>query len=229
MRPALAALLVLGLAATAARADDPPAATPLFDGKTLEGWTKTDFYKAGAVRVDAEAGAIVLEKGGPMTGVTTTRKDLPKVDYELSYEARRRDGGDFFAAATFPVGGGFLTLVNGGWRGTITGLSSINGADASENETSTSFKYETDRWYRFRVRVTADRVRAWIGDGEKPTIDVVVAGYDLRTRIESRPSQPLGFASFDTTGQVRNIRVRPLTPAEVAAMKTTDEDEAGGR
>jgi hypothetical protein len=224
MRPALAGLLLLPccLAPLAARADDPPApaAKSLFDGKTLEGWSRTDFYKAGNVRV--ADGAIVLEKGGPMTGVTATRADLPKLDYELAFEAQKGDGEDFFAAATFPAGAGFLTLVNGGWHGTITGLSSINGADASENETAHSFKYETGKWYRFRVRVTADRVRAFLDD--KPIIDVVVAGYELKTRIESRPSQPLGFSSYNTTGLVRNVTIRPLSPAEVAAMKAEDDE-----
>ena len=47
-----------------------------------------------------EDGRIVLAAGDPMTGITTTRKDLPKTDYELTYEAMRTSGGDFFAAAT---------------------------------------------------------------------------------------------------------------------------------
>ena len=219
--PLIASLAIPFLAA--AHADDPPAPEPksLFDGKTLEGWTPTDFYKPGAVRV--EDGAIVLEKGSPMTGITTTRRDLPKVNYELSYEAQRKEGPDFFAAATFPVGAdGFLTIVNGGWHGAISGLSSINGADASENGTSTSFAFKEGTWYRFRVRVTADRVRVWIDD--KQVIDEVVSGYELRTRIESRSSQPLGFASYSTIGLVRGITLRPLSAAEIDAMKLTDDD-----
>ena len=99
-----------------------------------------------------------------MSGITATRADLLTTNYELTYEAMRLDGRDFFAAATFPVGSSFVTLVNGGWGGTITGLSSLNGADASENETSKSVTYENKRWYRFRVRVTDGAIRGWVDD-----------------------------------------------------------------
>ena len=123
-----------------------------------------------------------------MAGITTTRGDLPKLDYELSYEAKRLSGEDFFAAATFPVGGSFLTLVNGGWGGSVTGLSSLNGSDASENETNRFVKYRDGTWYRFRVRVTAKVVRVWLDDKELLAVDH--EGITLGTRIESRPSQP---------------------------------------
>ena len=103
----------------------PPRKLVLFDGKSLDGWKKTDFSRAGEVKV--EDGTIVMEAGEPMTGITSTRKDLPTTDYELSYEAMRLDGDDFFAAATFPVGKSYITLVNGGWGGNVTGLSSLNG------------------------------------------------------------------------------------------------------
>jgi hypothetical protein len=65
----------------------PPASTSgakvLFDGKNLEGWKKCDFYKAGEVKV--EDGMIIMSKGVSMSGVTSTRQDLPTANYELSY------------------------------------------------------------------------------------------------------------------------------------------------
>ncbi|GIW86804.1 MAG: hypothetical protein KatS3mg108_1128 [Isosphaeraceae bacterium] len=191
----------------------------LFDGRSLEGWAVTDFRNAGPVRV--EDGAIVLGTGRPMTGITSTRQDLPTVDYELCYEASRIEGRDFFAAATFPVGMKFLTLVNGGWGGTVTGLSSLDGADASENETTTSIRYENGRWYRFRIWVTQDRVLVWVD--EKPVIDVTYAGRDVRTRLEVRPNQPLGFATWETTGRLRAISVRRLTDEDLARLPRTDD------
>jgi len=97
----------------------------LFDGKNLEGWKKCDFYKAGEVKV--EDGMIIMSKGVSMSGVTSTRQDLPTTNYELSYEAMRLAGRDFFAAATFPVGKSYITLVNGGWGGGVTGLSNLDG------------------------------------------------------------------------------------------------------
>src|SRR5260370_23265266 len=108
----------------------------------------------------------------------------------------RSSGGDFFAAATFPVGPSYITFVNGGWGGTITGLSSLNGADASENETSQFFEYKNKTWYRFRVRVT-DRVIRWIDD--KQVVDVDYKDQQAGTRIETRANQPLGFATYDTS------------------------------
>ena len=120
--------------------------------------------RAGEVKV--EDGKIVMKTDDSMTGITTTRKDLPTLDYELTYEAMRLDGADFFAAATFPVGKSYITLVNGGWGGNVTGLSSLNGQDASENETTCIIMYKNKTWYRFRVRVTGKVIRCWVDDKE---------------------------------------------------------------
>lgn len=206
-------------------ADDPPAKPKtttivLFDGKGLDGWTRADFSSSGQVRVDN--GALVLEEGNPMTGITTDRKDLPTTNYELTYEARRVSGHDFFAAATFPVGKSFITFVNGGWGGSVTGLSSLDGQDASENETTRGHDYKTGQWYRFRVRVTKDVVRCWIDDEQ--VVDVNYSDREVRTRIETVVNQPLGFATWETTGALRKVEVRTLTPAEIAATKKPIDD-----
>ncbi len=197
--------------------DDPTNSKPktlvLFDGKSLDGWKKTAFHGKGEVKI--EEGAIVMMAGQSMTGITSTRKDLLTTNYELSYEAMRLSGSDFFAAATFPVGKSFLTLVNGGWGGNLTGLSSLNGADASQNETGRSFKYKEKTWYKFRVHVTDSAIRGWIDD--KPVVAVNIEGRKVGTRTESNANQPLGFATYETSGAVRNIKVRPLTAEEIAA------------
>jgi hypothetical protein len=216
---ALAAVVVSGsLVPTAGAADPPAPATPerlvLFDGKSLAGWKPTEFARAPTIRV--EDGAIVMPTGHTMTGITSTRRDLPRTNYELSYEAMRLDGVDFFAAATFPVGASYLTFVNGGWSGNVTGLSSINGSDASENETSTYYKYKNDTWYRFRVRVGARRIRCWIDD--RQVVDLDTADRELGTRLETRASEPLGFATWDTSGALRKIEIRRLTPTEAEEL-----------
>ena len=190
----------------------------LFDGKTLDGWQPTKFFHAGEVKV--EDCAILLKNGGSMTGITTTRQDLPTSNYELIYEARRLEGEDFFAAATFPVGKSFLTFVNGGWGGTITGLSSINGADASENETGKFFKYIDKTWYKFRIQVSDDAIRCWID--ETKVVNLEHRDRHLGTRIETRPNQPFGFATYESTGALRKIEIRALNEAEIAAMKPAE-------
>jgi hypothetical protein len=182
---------------------------PLFDGKTLGGWRHTPFTGGATPRV--ENGAILLPAGGPLTGVTLTGA-FPRVDYEVRFEAARLSGGDFFASLTFPVEDSFCTFVTGGWGGDIVGISSVNGADAANNETRAYFNFEMGRWYAFRLRVTAERIAAWID--ERPVVDLEIAERPLGLRYgEIRLSAPLGFASYNTTGAVRKIEYRPLAPA----------------
>ncbi len=222
----LKAAMLLALGALLG-ADAPPDADPagtsrpmvLFNGKGLDGWKVTDFGEGGSVVV--EDGAIVMHRADLMSGVTSTRDDLPRINYELTYEANRLEGADFFAAATFPVGDAYLTFVNGGWGGHVTGLSSIDGADASENDTGFTYRFANETWYRFRIRVTDAVVRGWID--ETLAIDSDIRNRDLGTRIEVRASQPLGFATWQTTGAVRKVEVRQLTPEEVAATQPRDD------
>lgn len=183
---------------------------PLFDGKTLDGWKKTFDKNSGAVEV--KDGAIVLGTGEKMTGITYAKADFPKTDYEVVLEGKRVAGRDFFATTTFPVGDSYCSLVVGGWGGMVTGISSINGADASENETTGSKEFKTGEWYKIRIRVTTAKIEAWIGD-EKP-VDVELKGRKVSTRIECEECQPFGICTWDTTGAVRDIKVRKLTDAE---------------
>ena len=180
---------------------------PLFDGKSLEGWRETPFTGHGEVRV--EKGTIVLGPGAPMTGGTYTR-EFPKTDYEVRLEGARLKGNDFFASLTFPVGDSFATWVTGGWGGDIVGLSSIDGWDASDNETRTYFDFEPGRWYALRLRVTEEKITAWIDD--KPVFDVDIRGRRIDLRHgEIKLSAPLGFASYSTAGGLRKIEYRSLS------------------
>ncbi|HET8550345.1 MAG TPA: DUF1080 domain-containing protein [Bryobacteraceae bacterium] len=199
--------LVLMAAAVALNAQSTSAEwQPLFDGKSLRGWRETPFSGRGAVRVDN--GTLVLGAGAPLTGVTLTGS-FPRTNYEVRFEAARQNGGDFFASLTFPVGDSFCTWVTGGWGGDIVGLSSIDGWDASDNETRTYFNFENGRWYRFRLHVTIDRIRAWIDD--EAIISVSIAGRTIDLRPGPiRLSAPLGFASYNSTGVLRKIDYRVL-------------------
>ncbi|MBI4877077.1 MAG: DUF1080 domain-containing protein [Acidobacteria bacterium] len=188
----------------------PPAGEwqPMFDGKSLKGWQETPFTRHGQVRV--ENGNIHLAHGGPMTGITWTG-DFPRSDYEVRFEAARLQGGDFFASLTFPVKDSFCTWVTGGWGGDIVGLSSLDGWDASDNETRTYFNFESGRWYRFRLQVAGDRIQAWIGD--ELVVNVSIAGRRVDLRYgEIKLSAPFGFASYNTTGGLRKIEYRLLKP-----------------
>jgi uncharacterized membrane protein len=202
-RAVVAAILCVA-AAKAGAQQKPDEWHPLFDGKSLAGWRETPFTGRGAVRV--EKGTIVLDAGKPMTGLTWTGA-FPKSNYEVRFEAQRVAGNDFFASLTFPVGDSFATWVTGGWGGDIVGISSIDGWDASENETRQYFNFENGRWYAMRLRVTDARVEAWI-DGQQ-IVNVSIEGRTVGLRYgEIKLSAPLGFASYLTTGTLRKTEYR---------------------
>ena len=199
----------LGLVVALSLAVAAPAQTgwrALFDGKSLAGWRETEFSGRGPVRV--EDGTLVIGPGKPLAGVTYTG-EFPRSNYEVRFEAARLSGGDFFASLTFPVGDSFCTWVTGGWGGDIVGLSSIDGWDASDNETRTYFTFETGHWYGFRLQVTGERIMAWIDD--RPIVNAEIGGRKIGLRYgENKLSAPLGFASYNTTGAVRKIEYRTV-------------------
>jgi Domain of Unknown Function (DUF1080) len=199
-------LLLGGLPAQAPAGGTEPAWQSLFDGKTLANWQATKFTGEAAVTI--EDGQIVLETGRPLTGITWSGAALPVTNYELSLQARRVEGRDFFAAVTFPVADSFCSLILGGWGGTVIGLSSINGMDASENDTSQSMNFEMGRWYNIRIRVTPAKIEAWLDD--RQIINQDITGKKIDTRIEVAMSQPLGVAAYRTKSAVRDIRLKHL-------------------
>lgn len=179
----------------------------MLEGGSLGSWRETSFTGKG--KVEVAAGSIHLLPGAPMTGVTWSA-EFPKTNYEIRWEARRVQGNDFFSSLTFPVGGAFATWVTGGWGGDIVGMSSIDGWDASENETRSYFTFENGRWYSFRLEVRPDRVRAWIDSSQ--VFSVAVEGREISLRRgEINLSAPLGFAAYATRGEIRKIEYRTLT------------------
>ncbi|NQT16349.1 MAG: DUF1080 domain-containing protein [Planctomycetes bacterium] len=222
MRGLLAVLgVVLFVAALAEGASpaDPPAkeAGPkgqkwqsLFDGKKLGKWKvieEFDFSRHGKVHV--REGQLVLEAGKPATGVKWTGP-FPKIDYEVTFEAMRVEGEDFFCGMTFPVGKSALTLVLGGWGGSVVGLSSIDGEPAVENETCLYCEFDQRRWYSVRLRVTGPRIEVWAG--KEKWIDLTTEDRKFTIYWEMEPALPFGVATWHTTGALRNIRVRPIQP-----------------
>ena len=191
-----------------------PGWTELFDGSSLEGWSATEFGGEGEVAV--EDGCLWLPMGSPLTGVHVAEDvDLPTTDYELEVVAARVLGTDFFCGLTFPVGESHATLVLGGWGGTLTGISCIDGHDASENETRSLRRFEDGVDYRARVRVTPERILAWLDDEQ--LLDLPIAGRRVEVRTEVLPSRPLGIASFITRARVRSVRIRPLAGERAVA------------
>ena len=178
--------------------------TNLFDGLTLRGWKVTDFASSG--KVEVTNGTIVLAKG-LMTGITWTN-DLPTMNYEISLEAMRAEGNDFFCGLTFPVGKDPCSLIVGGWGGGVVGLSSLDGQDAANNDTTRYVTFENHRWYQIRLSVTEKKIEAWI-DGDK-VVDADTADKTISVRLEMEASRPMGIATWSTTGALRNLKLRRL-------------------
>lgn len=197
-----------------------PAAEPkwqdLFDGKSLEGWKVTNFGGEGEVKVNE--GVIRMDFGSSLTGITYTGK-LPKSDFEVELEAKRVDGIDFFCATTFPVQDSFCTLVVGGWAGSVVGLSNIDDEDASQNETTRFMTFRNDRWYKVRIRVTKEKIMAWIDD--RKIVDQVITDRKIDVRPEVELSQPLGISAWESQAELRKIRLRKLSKAGAATEPTT--------
>jgi len=179
--------------------------TLLFNGKTLEGWEITNFGPQGPVYVSG--GKIILGMGDGCTGITF-QKDFPEIDYEVTLEAMRVEGTDFFCGMTFPVGKDPCTLIIGGWGGTVVGLSSIDGKDASENETTRYMNFEKNRWYAIKLKVTTGLIEAWIDD--EKVVDLQITGRKLSVRPEVGLSRPFGIASWCTAAALRNIKVHKI-------------------
>jgi len=181
----------------------------IFDGKSLAGWKVPKFGADGKVWV--QDGQMHVGIGDGCTGATWTGS-IMREDYELSLEARRVEGGDFFCGLTFPVGKEPVTLILGGWGGELVGLSCIDRYDASENATTTTIPFKNDQWYDVRVKVTKARVQCFLDD--KEIVNVEREGRKFSIRWEVEESVPLGLATWKTHGALRNIRLRRLIDAE---------------
>ena len=88
------------------------------------------------------------------------------------------------------------------------GISSLDGEDAANNETTKYLSFENGRWYKIRLRVMPAAIQAWI-DNDK-VVDVVTTDRKISIRIEVEPSVPFGIATWSTTGAMRNLRLRRI-------------------
>ncbi len=178
---------------------------PLFDGTSLAGWKQSDFLNPGVAY--ARDRKLTIPAGEVMSGITWAG-DFPKMDYEIRLEAMRAGGSDFFCGLTFPVNDSFASLILGGWGGTVCGISCLDGEDAANNETTTSTNFNNNTWYAVRLRVTKNKLEAWL-DNEQ-IVDADTKDRTIDVRIEVEESRPLGLATFQTTAALRNISWRKL-------------------
>ncbi|MEM1443570.1 MAG: family 16 glycoside hydrolase [Verrucomicrobiota bacterium] len=192
--------------------EEDPGEISLFNGKDLGEWEITRFGGEGDVFVDEE-GNLELGFGAVMTGVNWGGEPPSLSNYEIEFEAMKLDGYDFFCALTFPVKESHATYVLGGWGGGVVGISSVDDLNASENETMNIEGFENDRWYRIMVRVTDDKLEAWLDDDKMVNLPLKDRKISLLPG-DIELSVPIGIASFQTRSQFRNIVWRNLAEAE---------------
>lgn len=195
----------------------------LFDGKSLKNWKSSNFGGEGEVSV--KDGAIIMEQGSDITGITWTGEQLPKMNYEVSVMAKRIEGSDFFCGMTFEVKDDPCSLIVGGWGGGIVGISSLNGLDAANNETARYESFDSGVWYKIRLRVSEFGLMAWIDD--KQVVSVPTKGKKISIRGEVDPSRPFGICCYATKAGLKDIKVRKLSEEESKdALTPVDEDGA---
>lgn len=190
-----------------------PAGMDLFNGKDLAGWKITDFGGQGETEI--KDGQIIAHEGAILTGVQYTNS-VPTNNYVLTLEAMKIEGDDFFCALTFPVNKTHCSLILGGWGGGVVGLSSLDGMDASENDTTKYLKFDRKKWYKIRLEVRPDSIKAWLDEDD--IINTPLE--DKKVGLRAGPIElqtPLGLSAYQTTAAWRKIHIAPLTPAKPAA------------
>ena len=201
--------------------------TKIFDGKSLEGWKVCDYVAGGEVSVDGKTGILRINRGEILSGVRRpdyNKEKLPKLNYEVTMEARRVEGDDFFYCLTFPYRDTHATFVLGGWGGAVCGISSIDYMDAMDNSTMTAREFVEGQWYKIRLMVSDNRFQGFV-DGDR-IVNVGIKDRKVGMRFgEIEESVPFAISTFRTTGEYRNIEIRELNESEIAAARKLDEED----
>ena len=171
----------------------------------LAHWVEANYRRPGPITVEKDT--IFLGQGNDMTGIYWTGP-LVRMNYEITLDAKRIAGNDFFCGLTFPVGDTSCSLILGGWGGRVVGLSSLEYRDAVNNATRTFRVFERDRWYFIQLRVTQEKIEAWIDD--EKVVDLETAGRRIDVRWEMEQCRPLGIATWRTTGAIRYFHMVPI-------------------
>lgn len=175
-------------------------------------WQPAGMAEGGKVTI--QDGEIVLHPGQPMTGAVFDASKwknahMPMSGYAIEFEAMRVEGDDFFGTVTFPVNDTHVSLVVGGWGGSLVGISNIDDMDANENNTRGNGTFENNRWHKVRIEVRDDGIQAWING--KLFVNVSTKGHKLGLRPgDIEKCVPFGFASYTTHARIRDVVIHRL-------------------
>ena len=196
--------------------------TPPPPAKNPDGWIECKSAGDAGWEIVAGEGSQWVEEEGLLRipwanglGAARWSGPVPEAPFEVELETRRNDGADFFCGLTVPTRSAdeCVTLIVGGWGGSIVGISSINDLDASENQSALDMNFEQNQWYKIRLRFAGEQLLVWIDD--KEIIDVDTTGL----RLSLRPGAidlcaPFGLATWECGGEMRGIRWRRLKEGE---------------
>ncbi|MEZ6049407.1 MAG: hypothetical protein R3C11_28270 [Planctomycetaceae bacterium] len=70
-------------------------------------------------------------------------------------------------------------------------------------------------WRYNRLRVRSKNIKAWLN--EERIVNAHTEG--RKYQFVRLPSKPFGIATWQTTGAIRNVRIRELTKAEIEEAK----------
>lgn len=187
-----------------------PSQWKLLGSDLAHAWKRSGIAGEGSFTI--LRGDIRLEPGQPMTGARfdawQTYK-LPVTRYAIDYDAMRVAGNDFFGTVTFPVNETHVSLIIGGWGGTLVGISSIDDMDASENNTRGNAYFKNNVWYKVRIEVRDEDLRVWIDS--KLFVNTSLKGHKLGLRPgDIEKCVPFGFATYETEARIRGVTVSKL-------------------
>lgn len=203
--PVMVLVSVLFACRSGSPAVEPGPWLPLFEEPARAQWVPSDFGGGGEITWSSEG--VELGFGSPLTGLTWTG-ELPRDGYEVELTATRLDGTDFYCGLTFPVGEASCSFILGGWGGALTGLSCVDGADASSNATKSFQFFPNGERVAVRLVVDPRRVRVWLNG--KSVVDQPREGVRFSLRPEVLPSEPFGVASFATKARLEGLRYRVI-------------------
>jgi Domain of Unknown Function (DUF1080) len=192
--------------------DVKPARWALLEGELAAAWQQAGIPEEGKIVV--KEGELEIASGAPMTGAKFANWDqakMPGTNYSIQFEAMRLEGRDIFGMCTFPVSSheAHATFVIGGWGGTVTGISSLNFLDASENATRAEQAFQNGVWYVVRIEVRPEDLRVWIND--RPVVNASIKGKKVSLRAgDIDHCLPFGFATWGTKAKVRRVIIESL-------------------
>jgi hypothetical protein len=157
---------------------------------------------------------LIISEGVRLNGlIFNPLNNMAWESFELELDVKKINGNDFLCGLTFPVGNikRLVTLVLGGWGGSVNGISCIDGNDAFNNCTASNKDYLFNQWYHVKVQVTPTQITVWVD--QECIIDFTHQDRHLSLRSsEIEFYQPFSITTYKTQSEFKNFiyRSHPL-------------------